>query len=66
PNLLEFILPAYIIFNHNLIFALGLGVPLKLLHEYKLHIKNFIDPFSSAYILQHPEHDRKTANKKRS
>lgn len=64
PNLLEFILPAYIIFNHNLIFALGIGVPLKMLHEYKLHVSNFIDPFSSAYINNHPEHGRETVNKK--
>lgn len=64
PNLLEFILPAYIIFNHNLILAIGIGVPLKMLHEYKLHIKNFIDPFSSTYINNHPEHNRETVNKK--
>ena len=64
PNVLEFLLPAYIIFNHNLLLSLAIAVPLKLAHEYGLHIKNFIDPTSRNYISNHPEHERTTGDKK--
>lgn len=59
PNLLEFLLPAYILFNRDLLWSLAIAIPLKLIHEYGLHIKNFVDPVSSAYINRHPEHARK-------
>lgn len=64
PNILEFLLPAYIIFNHNLLLSLAISVPLKLVHEYGLHLKNYVDPVSRAYILKHPEHNRESVNNK--
>lgn len=64
PNILEFLLPAYILLHHDLLLSLAVSIPLKLAHEYGLHIKNLIDPISESYIRQHPEHNRATANKK--
>ncbi len=59
PNLLEFLLPAYIIFDKDIFLALVIALPLKLMHEYGLHVKDLIDPWSKSYIRQHPEHQRK-------
>ena len=59
PNLIEFLLPAYIIFNKDILLALSIALPLKLIHEYGLHVKNTIDPWSKSYIRKHPEHQRK-------
>lgn len=59
PNLLEFLFPAYIIFNKNLVLALIVSLPLKLIHEYGLHIRGMVDPWSKSYIATHPEHQRK-------
>ncbi len=64
PNLLEFLLPTYILFNHDFLLSLAVSIPLKLAHEYGLHIKNLVDPISESYIRQHPEHNRETVNKK--
>jgi len=59
PNLLEFLFPAYIIFSENFVLALIVALPLKLIHEYGLHIKGMVDPWSKSYITAHPEHQRK-------
>ena len=69
PNILEFFFPAYLMY----LFILGgqnkyqpiilavlllLSLILKLVHEYSLHYRSWVDPINRRYILLHPEHQR--------
>lgn len=65
PNLVEFFFPLYLLylkqFNHNttiLVAFILISAVLKILNEYLLHVKNWIDPFNKQYVKTHKEHKR--------
>ncbi len=64
PNIIEFFFPLYCLYmtlNLNefyLIFFFVFSLLLKLIHEYVLHVKNWIDPWSLNYIKKHKQHKR--------
>lgn len=62
PNLIEFFFPLYVIYvryflgNYSLLTAFFvISFVLKMINEYLLHIKNWIDPNSLAYLKKHPK-----------
>lgn len=67
PNIIEHFFPLALIYM-SLITTLNMwivaillltAICTKMTHEYFLHAKTYIDPFSLHYLKQHPEHGRK-------
>jgi hypothetical protein len=58
PNFIEFFYIAYIL-TGGIFISLAYVVPLKLAHEYLVHIRGWVDPILKKYIINHPEHLRK-------
>lgn len=62
PNFIEFFFPLYVIYVRYfpgdlkiLGIFLAISIALKMLNEYLLHVKNWIDPVSLAYLKKHPK-----------
>ena len=58
PNFLEFFYIVYLL-TGGIFISLASAVPLKLFHEYAIHINGWVDPILKKYIKNHPEHLRK-------
>jgi len=68
PNVMEFFYPLYLLwlafgratpYSFTLLGGcLFISIVFKIVHEYALHIHNWIDPLSLTYIKDHPEHGR--------
>lgn len=57
PNIFELFYLVYYL-SLSIFWSFLLVIPIKVLNEYILHIKNYIDPISKNYIKKHPEHMR--------
>jgi hypothetical protein len=57
PNVLEYFFIVYFL-TYDIYLSLIISVPIKVAHEYFVHIKRWIDPISLKYLKNHPEHKR--------
>lgn len=60
PNLVDFLFPLYLVTN-SLALSLIISLPLKLIQEYMLHVRHYIDPFAMLFVRAHPEHGSRSS-----